>query len=78
MGLLAYIGQYSHIDSYVKVGQQAVVHEYARISFNAIPEIKLAEIAIRRPTSLLLYQQCDPDVSSDEYVQFFLFFTILS
>lgn len=79
MGLIGYVGKNCTIEPYVKVGDAAVVHEYARVSFNAIPEIKSHEVVIRTPTSLLLYQQCDRDVSSDEYVPiFFFFFTISS
>lgn len=74
MGKRGYIGQYCTIESNVKVGDSAVVHEFARILFHALPEIKQAEIAIRTPTSILLYQQCDSGVFSDEYVQLFFFY----
>lgn len=67
LGQRGYVGQYCVIESNVKVGDWAVVHQYARISFHAFPEIKPTEIAIRTPTSLLLYEQCTRNVSSAEY-----------
>lgn len=58
-----YVGQYCTIVSKT-IGEWAVVHEH--VTLNADTEVKRTEIYERTPTSYMLYQQCDTDVSSDE------------
>lgn len=68
IGKRGYVGQYSEIDSKV-VGELAIIHEYVELKSDTA--VKPNDIYIRTPSSLILYQKCDQDVSDDEYVLYF-------
>ena len=46
LGKRGYVGQFGSIGSNVKVGEMAVVHEHAGISYDSFKEIKPTKIAI--------------------------------
>lgn len=70
IGERGYVGQYSTIGS-KEIGELAVIHEYVLLKPDT--QVKPTDIYVRIPTSFILYHQCDPDVTDDEYVNFTIF-----